>query len=47
MIFLAVLLVGIAVWNFIVGVWIMGLLLLGLAAWSVIELFVEDDDYWY
>lgn len=47
MIVLALLLIGVAVWNFIVGVWIVGLILIGIATWCVIELFVEDDDYWY
>lgn len=47
MIFLAVLLAGVAIWNFIVGVWIVGIILSGIAVWCVIELFTEDDDIWY
>lgn len=46
MIVLSLLLAGIAIWNFIVGMWIMGIIATIFSVWCIAELFVEDDDIW-
>lgn len=48
MIILAFLLAGVAVWNFIVGMWIVGWSCLLLAIWCTVEAFLHDPyDYYY
>ncbi len=47
MIILGLLLAGVAIWNFIVGMWIMGIIATVFSLWAFAELFMEDDDFWY
>lgn len=47
MIVLALLLAGVAIWNFIVGMWVMGIITAVFSLWVFAELFAEDDDFWY
>lgn len=47
MIWLAVLLVPIAIWNFIVGMWIMGWIMVLLAVWLLIEGINKANEPYY
>jgi hypothetical protein len=43
---LGLLLGGVAIWNFIVGMWIMGIILVIFSLLALAELLVEDDYFW-
>jgi hypothetical protein len=47
MLFLGLALIAVAIWNFIVGVWGMGIVALLLGLWVIGEIFSDDDDYYY
>jgi hypothetical protein len=44
MIVLACLLAGMAIWNFIVGMWIMGLIMCLLAVWLLAEAIQKSNE---
>jgi len=48
LIFLALLLAGVAVWNFVIGMWIMGIVLLVFTLICLIEAWIayEEDVFW-